>query len=36
VDRYVSGEKYGFDDAPFDHPATLDYTMATLSWDIRL
>lgn len=36
VERYVSRENYGFDDAEFDHPAALDYNRVTLSWDIRL
>lgn len=35
VDRYISGEKYGLSEAEFEHPALLDFTLASLGFDVR-
>ena len=35
IDRYISSDKYALADANFKHPALLDFSLASLGFDIR-
>ena len=35
IDRYISSDRYALADANFKHPALLDFSLASLGFDIR-
>ena len=34
-DRYISARKYGLSDSEFEHPALVNFTLASIGFDIR-